>query len=106
VLETAPHIKENSRRKFIQTFTAAAVVAVTAPLFSGPAVARGGPIYAASGESAAALSSVEITDLLFSLDGEKVARDVYIALYNMWRHNTFDSISASEQQHMDTMLQN
>lgn len=86
-------MKEMSRRKFIQSFTAAAAVAATAPLFSGSAQAATAP-----------LSSVEIADLLFSREEEKVARDVYITLYNTWRHNTFSSISNSEQQHMDTML--
>ncbi len=85
--------KEMSRRKFIQSFTAAAAVAATAPLFSGAAQAATAP-----------LSTVEIADLLFSREEEKVARDVYITLYNTWRHNTFSSISSSEQQHMDTML--
>lgn len=85
--------KEMSRRKFIQSFTAAAAVAATAPLFSGTAQAATAP-----------LSTVEIADLLFSREEEKVARDVYITLYNTWRHNTFSSISSSEQQHMDTML--
>lgn len=85
--------KEMSRRKFIQSFTAAAAVAATAPLFSGTAQAATAP-----------LSTIEIADLLFSREEEKVARDVYITLYNTWRHTTFSSISSSEQQHMDTML--
>ena len=86
-------MKEMSRRKFIQSFTAAAAVAATTPLFSGSAQAATAP-----------LSTVEIADLLFSREEEKVARDVYITLYNTWRHSTFSSISSSEQQHMDTML--
>lgn len=85
--------KEMSRRKFIQSFIAAAGVVVSAPLFSASAEAAKSP-----------LSAVEIADLLFSREEEKVARDVYIALYNMWRHTTFINISKSEQQHMDTML--
>jgi hypothetical protein len=90
-------MKEMSRRKFIQSFAAAACVAVTAPLFSGSALA-------AKGVSKTPLSEVEIADLLFSREEEKVARDVYLALYDMWRHTTFSNISISEQQHMDTML--
>lgn len=90
-------MKEMSRRKFIQSFTAAAAVAATAPLFSSAALA-------AQAVTTTPLSSVEIADLLFSREEEKVARDVYLTLYNTWRHNTFSSISSSEQQHMDTML--
>lgn len=85
--------KEISRRKFIQSFSAVACVVVTAPLFSGSALASTTP-----------LSAIEIADLLFSREEEKVARDVYITLYNTWRHDTFNLISGSEQQHMDTML--
>jgi hypothetical protein len=90
-------MKEMSRRKFIQSFTALACVAVTAPLFSGSAEA-------ARVAAKSPLSAVEIADLLFSREEEKVARDVYFALYDMWRHTTFSNIAKSEQQHMDTML--
>lgn len=86
-------MKEMSRRKFLQSFSAAACIAVTAPLMSGSAQAATAP-----------LSTVEVADLLFSREEEKVARDVYITLYNIWKHNTFKNISNSEQQHMDTML--
>lgn len=89
--------KEMSRRRFIQSFTAAAAVAAAAPLFSGSALA-------ARGSTTTPLSTTEIADLLFSREEEKVARDVYITLYKKWGHNTFNSISSSEQQHMDTML--
>ncbi len=85
-------MKEMSRRKFIQSFTAAAAMGAVFPLLS------------ASAQAATPLSPVEIADLLWSREEEKVARDVYITLYNTWRHNTFNNISKSEQQHMDTML--
>jgi len=85
-------MKEMSRRKFIQSFTAAAAIGAVFPLLS------------ASAQAATPLSPVEIADLLWSREEEKVARDVYITLYNTWRHKTFDYISKSEQQHMDTML--
>lgn len=89
--------KEMSRRKFIQSFSAAAGAAVIAPLFSGSA-------QAANVAASSPLSTVEIADLLFSREEEKVARDVYIALYDIWQHGTFSNISSSEQQHMDAML--
>ena len=74
-------MKEMSRRKFIQSFSAAVCVAATAPLFSGSAQAATVP-----------LSAAEIADLLFSREEEKMARDVYITLYNTWRHSTFSNI--------------
>lgn len=69
-------MKEMSRRKFIQSFTAVAFVAVTAPLFSASAEA-------ARVATKLPLSADEIADLLFSREEEKLARDVYIALYDM-----------------------
>ncbi len=40
-------------------------------------------------------------DLLFLLEEEKLARDVYIYAYNMYGENIFNNISGSEQRHMD-----
>ena len=36
-------------------------------------------------------------------DEEKVARDVYIALYDKWGEQIFQNISQSEQKHMDAI---
>jgi hypothetical protein len=50
------------------------------------------------------LSSDESTSLLFMREEEKLAKDVYIALYQKWGVNIFTNISASEQTHMDAVL--
>jgi hypothetical protein len=42
-------------------------------------------------------------DLLYLYQEEKVARDVYAELYDMYGLRTFDSISNSEQSHMDAV---
>jgi hypothetical protein len=34
---------------------------------------------------------------------EKLARDVYLAMYQKWGAVTFSNIASSEQQHMDTL---
>lgn len=34
---------------------------------------------------------------------EKLARDVYIAMYEKWKIGTFSNISVSEQRHMDAI---
>jgi len=52
---------------------------------------------------AATLSSVEKEHLLYMLEEEKLARDVYQALNAKWNHRTFTNISKSEQQHMDEL---
>lgn len=50
------------------------------------------------------LSTVEAADLTFMRQEEKLARDVYLQLGDLWNIAPFDNIAASEQRHMDTML--
>lgn len=51
------------------------------------------------------LDEVEIADLIFMREEEKVARDVYAYLYSQWNLPVFDSIAQSEQNHMDAILE-
>lgn len=41
--------------------------------------------------------------LIFMREEEKLARDVYIMLYDKWGQKTFNNISNSEQQHTDAI---
>lgn len=50
---------------------------------------------------AAELDSNETAALLFMLEEEKLARDVYNFLFTIWGQPTFQNIAASEQAHMD-----
>jgi hypothetical protein len=50
------------------------------------------------------LSADEQNSLLFMREEEKLAKDVYITLYNKWSVNIFTNISRSEQTHMDAVL--
>jgi len=50
------------------------------------------------------LNQAELGSLSFMREEEKLARDVYIILYNKWGVNIFNNISASEQTHMDAVL--
>lgn len=50
------------------------------------------------------LQAAEISSLLFMREEEKLARDVYIALYAQWKVPVFNHISGSEQSHMDAVL--
>ena len=52
---------------------------------------------------AATLSDDEAADLTFQREEEKLARDVYLALYDQWGAAIFSNIAASEQKHMDTL---
>jgi hypothetical protein len=42
--------------------------------------------------------------LTFLREEEKLARDVYLALYDTWQLPVFQNIATSEQQHMDAIL--
>lgn len=50
------------------------------------------------------LNSTELASLSFMREEEKLARDVYITLYNKWGVNIFTNISSSEQTHMESVL--
>jgi hypothetical protein len=52
---------------------------------------------------AAGLSDAEKNHLLLMREEEKLARDVYQTLNTKWNHQTFNNISKSEQQHMDSL---
>lgn len=52
----------------------------------------------------ATLSQLEIDDLLFLREEEKLARDVYLFSYDKYGETIFNSISQSEQQHMNSVL--
>ncbi|MCE4618596.1 MAG: DUF2202 domain-containing protein, partial [Desulfurococcales archaeon] len=50
------------------------------------------------------LSQEEIDAILFMREEEKLARDVYLTLYDMWGLQIFSNIADSEQKHMDSVL--
>lgn len=61
------------------------------PTVTGAAVASG-------------LSAAEIAGLKFMREEEKLAHDVYIAMYALWDHNTFENIAESETTHTEAIL--
>ena len=62
----------------------------------------------ASTVATSALTADEATilyaDLLFMREEEKLARDIYVALYEKWGLRPFTNIAASEQRHVDSMV--
>jgi len=52
----------------------------------------------------ATLTEEEIDGILWVREEEKLARDVYLTLYDMWGLQIFANIAESEQRHMDAML--
>ena len=49
------------------------------------------------------VSSAEVKALVYMREEEKLARDVYTALYEAWNIPVFGNIARSEQQHMDSI---
>lgn len=54
--------------------------------------------------AASALSDAEIAGLKFMREEEKLAHDVYVAMYELWDHNTFENIAESETTHTEAIL--
>jgi hypothetical protein len=52
----------------------------------------------------AGLSESEADGLVYMREEEKLARDVYLALYEQWGLSIFQNIASSEQAHMDAVL--
>ena len=49
------------------------------------------------------LTAAEADNLVFLREEEKLARDVYLYLFDVWGQWIFENISVSEQQHMDAV---
>lgn len=49
------------------------------------------------------LSPEETEGLLFMREEEKLARDVYLAMFEQWNARVFSNIAKSEQKHMDAI---
>lgn len=52
---------------------------------------------------AAALSQADADGILFMREEEKLARDVYLTLFDEWGLRVFQNIARSEQMHMDAV---
>lgn len=94
------------------------VTALAAVLFiSLPLLAQGGPggrngvpgsgecavCPVAPGAATLPLTQDEIKWLLLMREEEKLARDVYVVMYDTWKLNVFRNIPRSEQQHFDAV---
>ncbi|MCF6277315.1 MAG: DUF2202 domain-containing protein, partial [Anaerolineales bacterium] len=53
--------------------------------------------------AAGELSQPEVDRLIFMREEEKLARDVYLTLYEQWNLSAFQNISSSEQKHTDAV---
>jgi hypothetical protein len=104
------------RKQFLRYWAAALGTVALAPVLTacgggGGDVAVVAP-EASSAVSAAAvtttpvtsLSPEEIAALKFMREEEKLAHDVYVALYSLWGANVFNQISLSETTHTEAIL--
>jgi hypothetical protein len=64
---------------------------------------RGGRGAGGGGAGQVALTSTEASALLFMREEEKLARDVYLNLFECWGVPIFANIANSEQAHMDAL---
>lgn len=78
-------------------------LSIVSLLATSPAIFAGKGGNRNNNQTTAELSTVESDTLLFMREEEKLARDVYITLFEQWNNRIFDNISTSEQKHMDTM---
>ncbi|CAA6824681.1 MAG: Unknown protein [uncultured Thiotrichaceae bacterium] len=50
------------------------------------------------------VTDTEIASLKFMREEEKLARDVYLTLFDEWGNSIFNNIASSEQEHTDAVL--
>jgi len=73
-------------------------------LMVSPMYAKGGKGNGVGGGSTTpVLTETEASDLIFLREEEKLARDVYLAMFDLWGTQIFVNISVSEQRHMDSV---
>ena len=60
-------------------------------------------VTAMSSTSSSVLNESEVEGLIYMREEEKLARDVYLTLFNQWNLNIFQNIAKSEQTHTDAV---
>jgi len=75
----------------VDTVATSMTTAVSTPVSTQPPVAT-------------TLSAEEIAGLKFMREEEKLAHDVYVALFDLWGANVFSQIALSETTHTETIL--
>ncbi len=94
-------------RTVIMSLAGLAVGLMVSPAYAqgprGGAGMRGGGGCILDGIEVTPLSEQEQQDVLFMREEEKLARDVYLAMYKKWEVPTFQQIGEAEQRHMDAL---
>jgi hypothetical protein len=102
------------RKQFLHHLGALAGVAALGPLVSACGGGGGDDSLAAAAPAAAStqtpatasadLTAEEIAGLKYMREEEKLAHDVYIAMFALWGHQTFANIAESETSHTEAIL--
>ena len=82
-------------------------ISIVAAMLTAPAVAKHGKGHHGKHNQQSTTSSTITTQeeegLVFMVEEEKLARDVYLTLNEKWHARVFENISKSEQRHMDSV---
>lgn len=84
---------------------AAALVALAGMTIGQMNSNQQGPSGSGRGPGGARLTEAEVTNILLMREEEKLARDVYLEMYELWGAEIFANIAESEQRHMDAVKQ-
>lgn len=91
------------------TLSACAGTADATPQADAPTPAEARPQSAVAVEAVAPdapppITTADAEGLLFMREEEKLAHDVYLAMFDLWGIRAFENIAASEQRHTDAVL--
>jgi hypothetical protein len=91
--------------KFVFTMLAALLLTVAGATtgMAGQGNGNGNGDGGGDGGGTSALSTVEENHLLFMREEEKLARDSYLNLHDLWGNLIFSNIAVAEQKHMDAL---
>jgi hypothetical protein len=93
----------------VKTHSLIATLAILACAVSVPAMAKGPNVPAipkTAAQTAVTVASIDAEEaniLLWMREEEKMARDVYVNLYKLWKRPVFRRIANSEQRHFDAV---
>lgn len=95
------------KHKLLKTLLVTATVTVLAVSLTATAAAAS-PVNAGRGTAIVRINNAVLTEeeqesLVFMREEEKLARDVYQYLYELWLAPEFSNIAVSEQRHMDSI---
>lgn len=79
------------------------LAAVCLICLASPLLAAGRAMQALRRVTPVALTAEQKAELVFVREEEKLARDVYLTMFDLWGKTIFSNISVSEQRHMDAV---